>query len=157
MGWLISLLIALAIPVFIIVSIVRQVRKLSNRFSDPTKLQKAFAESAAAALRRAGADPKAIRRLETIVPSAPEPVPAVAIDVSEPLPIARPRRTAALQRTPRPRRPMNRPEPISFEMGDHFRLSVPPELNEPHGPLPFNPNWLALAALIGAAAYYWVR
>jgi hypothetical protein len=155
MGWLISLLIGLAIPVFIIVTIVRRLKQFTSRLSDPSRLQKAFAESAAAALRRAGAEPKGIARLEAI---APEPTPAAAFDVSEPIPRPLPRRrTAALHRAPRPRRPINRPEPISFEMGDHFRLSVPPDLSEPHGPLPFSPNWLAFAALLGAAAYYWVR
>lgn len=191
---LLMTLAALAIPIVIVAKIVRRVRDVSSRLRDPTRLQRVFAESAAAALRRAGADPKAIAKLEVLgmgqsgerggvdlraalqearaalrKPDAAAPIPSAApppapppslFDDALPLPhAARPRAAPrpAPHRIPRPRRPTPVTPIGGFDMGDRFRLSEPPETGEPHGPLSFNANWLALAALVGAAAYYLLR
>ena len=140
-------LIALAVPILFVAKIVRRVREMSQRLQDPTRLQRVFAESAAAALRRAGADPKAIAKLE---------VRGMDQSAAQPPELPRPLFEAA-QRNPRPRR-QHRPAPtVGFDMGDRFRLSEPPEISEPRGPLPFSVNWLAAAALVGAAAYHLMR
>src|SRR5436309_15710227 len=57
---------AIAIPVVVVVMIVRRVSQVTQRLRDPGRLQQVFAESAAAALRRAGADPKAVAELEVL-------------------------------------------------------------------------------------------
>lgn len=194
-------LVALAVPILFVAKIVRRIREMSQRLQDPTRLQRVFAETAAAALRRAGADPKAIAKVEVLGQGAPsEPgadlraalyearigmrkhgaavpirpaapaVPAVqeppSLFEDEPRQPPQPPRSApprvaleqSLHRTPRPRRQQAPVAPLGgFDAGDRFRLSEPPELNEPHGPLQFNANWLALAALVGAAAYYLMR
>src|SRR5262245_27977621 len=116
MFWALFTLVALAF----VVSIARRVNPISDRLSDPSRLQRVFAESAAAALRRADAQP------EPDTPTAP----------------------LRVRRTPVPRS-----EPISFEMGDHFRLSEPPEINEPHGPFATGANWIVFAVLATGAAY----
>ena len=141
MGWLFSLLIAVAIAV----SIARRVKQLANRLADPARLQRAFGEAAAIALRRAGADPRSVARLETFE--------------REPEPSAPHRHIGALQRParPRPRMRMNRSGPIDFELGDRFRLSEPPENGEPHDLLRFDAGWIAIAVLVGGAAYYLIR
>src|SRR5437899_2346892 len=59
-------LAAVAIPIIVVAKVVRRVKQVTSRLSDPTRLQRAFAESAAAALRRAGADPKAVAKLEVL-------------------------------------------------------------------------------------------
>jgi hypothetical protein len=150
MSGLYVLVLALAVPIVVVVSIVRRVKQISSRLADPTRLQKAFAESAAAALRRAGTDPQSLARLETygVRDSALDPD-------SEPEPIPLPHPGRGLQRPRRAR--VMRSGPVSFEMGDRFRLSEPPEIHEPHGPIATGANWLVFAALAGAAAYYLLR
>jgi hypothetical protein len=191
-------LAALAVPIVFVAKIVRRVREVSQRLQDPTRLQRVFAETAAAALRRAGADPQAVAKVEVLGQGAADErgadlraalyeartgmrqhgaaVPvrpaAPAVPVPEPLssfereprpqlPRSAPPRAAlehSLHRTPRPRRQHPPVAPLgSFDAGDHFRLSEPAETGEPHGPLQFNANWLALAAVVGAAAYYLLR
>jgi hypothetical protein len=188
-------LVALAVPILFVANIVRRVREMSQRLQDPTRLQRVFAETAAAALRRAGADPRAVAKVEVLgqgaadergpdlrdalyearigmrkhgaavpirpaAPAVPEP-PSLFEDEPPPPPRSAPPRVAlepSLHRTPRPRRHQAPVAPLGgFDTGDRFRLSEPPEMNEPHGPLQFNANWLALAALVGAAAYYLMR
>ena len=189
-------LVALAVPILFVANIVRRVRQVSQRLQDPTRLQRVFAETAAAALRRAGADPRAVAKVEVLgqgaasergadlrvaryeeriglrrKPGAAVPIhsaaPAIPVqeppslfgDESRPLPLpsAASSMRPAPNRTPRPRRHQTPVAPLGgFDAGDRFRLSEPPEMNEPHG-LGFNANWLALAALVGAAAYYLMR
>jgi hypothetical protein len=199
MGGTIALVITLgvlAIPILIVAKIMRRVREVSGRLSDPTRLQRVFAESAAAALRRAGADPKAVAKLEVIgmgqsgergavdlrdalqearaalrKPDPGEPIPSTTpipstapprslFDDALPLPpVARPRAAPrpAPHRTPRPRRPTPVTPIGGFETGDRFRLSEPPEIREARRRMPFDANWLAIAAAIGAAVYYLLR
>jgi hypothetical protein len=56
----------IAIPVLFVVKIVRRLQQVGRRFSDPARLQRVFAESAAAALRRAGADSQAVAKIEVL-------------------------------------------------------------------------------------------
>ncbi len=166
---------AVAIPIVIVVKIARRVRQVTRRLSDPTRLQRVFAESAAAALRRAGADPKAIAKLEVLgmgepgVRSEVELRAAVqqaraALRKSDAAAPAMPRSPVArleteLRSPPRPRQHhrAQASHRVGLDMGDRFRLSEPPELNEPHRALRFSANWIAAAALAGAAAYYLMR
>ncbi len=200
-------LAALAIPIVFVAKIVRRVREVSQRLQDPTRLQRVFAETAAAALRRAGADPRAVAKVEVLGQgpaedraeqlravayeariglqrkggyAVPTRSPAPAVPAAQELPSLfedgprrppppqqpQPPRSApprvaleqSLHRTPRPRRHQAPVAPLGgFDAGDRFRLSEPPEMNEPHGQLQFNANWLALAALVGGAAYYLMR
>jgi hypothetical protein len=145
------LLIAVAIPLAVISAILRRVKQVSSRLGDPTRLQKAFAESAAAALRRAGPDPQSVAQSARFVEPGSTP-PKLPV----PEPAAPPRLGGSLQRParPRPGPPIQRSDRIGFEIGDRFRLSEPPEIHEPYRPS-FNANWLAFAAAVGAAAYYW--
>jgi hypothetical protein len=126
-------------------------------------------------LRRAGADPKAIAKLEVLgmggagepgAVDSPVPIPSAAPSHSlfdaapQRPPVARPRTATvrAQHRPPRSRRSHTPVTPLGgFEMGDRFRLSEPPEISEPRGPLSFSVNWLAAAALVGAAAYHLMR
>jgi hypothetical protein len=169
MKWfaLLVTLAALAIPIAIVAKIVRRVREVTSRLRDPTHLQRVFAQSTAAALRRAGTDPLAVAaRVEA--PGAGGAGDRRAADLRAVLEEAR----AALPAPARPieayeaERPLHRPprprhDPVTplggFEAGDRFRLSEPPELSEPHGPASLSGSWLALVALLGAAAYFFLR
>jgi hypothetical protein len=118
-------------------------------------------QEARAALRR----PDTAARIPSTAPipsAAPPPAqPRSLFDDALPLPsVARPRAATlhALHRPPRPRRQHTPAAPSAgLQMGDRFRLSEPPEISEPHGPLSFNANWFAAAALVGATAYYLMR
>ena len=55
-----------AIPIAIVVTIVRRVQQIRVGVSDPRASSSVFAEPAAAALRRAGADPEAVAKLEVL-------------------------------------------------------------------------------------------
>src|SRR4029450_4200567 len=59
-------LVALAVPILFVANIVRRVREMSQRLQDPTRLQRVFAETAAAAPRRAGADPRVAAKVEVL-------------------------------------------------------------------------------------------
>src|SRR4029450_10389734 len=59
-------LVALAVPILFVANIVRRVREMSQRLQDPTRLQRVFAETAAAALRRAGGDPRVVAKVEVL-------------------------------------------------------------------------------------------
>ncbi|HKA16362.1 MAG TPA: hypothetical protein VKH41_15165 [Myxococcota bacterium] len=163
-------LIAVAIPIAIAVSIARRVERVARRLSDPARLQRAFAESGAAALRRAGADPEAVAKLEVVgmgavgdhgatdlraaleEARAAMTAPAVKLRRTALQDPPRPPRTPREPRPVRPRRQAPVQQPIGLDTGDRFRLSEPPDMGEQHGP--FNANWLALAVAIGAVAYY---
>jgi hypothetical protein len=168
-------LLAIAIPLVVIASILRRAARFTERLRDPTRLQQIFAEHAASALRRAGADPKAIARLEDLTrgklrrPHAPPAPIALGVPMQQETPlardhpepievleIARPLRRAERSRPrPHPSAPLS---PLGgLDLGDRFRLSEPPEISEPHGPIGFNANWIAFAALLGGAAYYLLR
>jgi len=117
-----------------------------------------FAQSAASALRRAGADPKAVARLEELtrrkLRHTHEPSAPVAFEL--PLPQEEP--LARVERLRPRRRPSPPVSPLGgIDLGDRFRLSEPPEISEPHGPVGFNANWIAFAALLGGAVYYLLR
>jgi hypothetical protein len=118
----------IAIPIAVMASLVRRVKQVTRRLDDPARLQQLFAESAVSALRRAGADSQSVARVEPV-------------------------RAVLMQRPSRPRRqaPMNRG--VGLDMGDSFRLSEPPELNEPRGPVSFA-NWLAVALFAAAVTWY---
>ncbi len=180
-----------AIPIVIVVKIARRVGQVTQRLRDPTRLQQVFAESAAAALRRAGADPKAIAKLEVLGMGRPgQPKTAdlrVALQQARatlgaqsleaptelpervqraefgvvvppaPRPIESLRAVTPLRRTPRMRPSSSANRPLSLDAGDQFRLSEPPDIQEPQGPLPFGANWIAFAAVLAAAAYYFLR
>src|SRR5262249_7624116 len=59
---LVMTLIAVAIPI----ATARRGARVGRRRPPPARLQRAFAESGAAALRRAGADPEAVAKLEVV-------------------------------------------------------------------------------------------
>jgi hypothetical protein len=175
MLWLFTTLLtiaAVAIPIIVITRIALRVSEVAKKLRDPARLQQAFAETTAA-LRRAGADPRALEKLRGAAlrkPEAPSPIPAPArllrpatepLDfvVAKPLPSARaPRRS--LQRTPRPRR-RSAPMPVAplggLDASDRFRLSEPPDIGEAPGPLGFSANWLLVAAFAGGAVYFLIR
>jgi len=169
--WFVMTLLSLAIPIAIVVTVFRRIQQVTRRLDDPARLRQAFAESAAAALKRAGADPKAVaKKLEVLGMGTPGERSAadlrdalqqarVAVQTSEEPRMAPMKRSVsaprvALQRPPRPRRPQPVQKLGGLDMGDRSRLSEPPDISEPHGPLPFSANWLAFAALLGAVAYY---
>src|SRR5262245_28710285 len=92
-------LISLAIPIAIVVTILRRIQQATRRLNDPARLQRAFAESAAAALKRAGADPETVAKLEVLgVPGPPTATRRVALKRPPP--------------PPRPQRP-RRPQPVA--------------------------------------------
>ncbi len=164
---LVLTLVAIGVPIAIVVSIVRRLAQFSERLRDPTRLQQAFAESAAAALRRAGADPQAIARLGRRVTRAPPaPLPEIARPAEPGFGMERielerdvPRAPRGLQRTPRARpHPTPALSPLGgFDAGDQFQLSSPPDLAEPHGPFSVDTSWIVLLAVAGAAAWYWLH
>jgi hypothetical protein len=169
----------IAIPIAVVVSLIRRMGQFTDRLRDPSRHQRVFAEHAAAALRRAGAEPEALAKLERLGrgpaklerlgrgpakietdlrvaayeariglqrPAAPEP--ARVFDD--------PPRAQALRRPPRPRpRPTQSPS-LGLDLGESFRLSEPPEINEPHAPFAIS-NWLAVALFAGAAAWAFLR
>jgi len=175
---------SVAIPIAIVVAIVRRVARVSERLRDPTRLQRAFAESAAAALRRAGADPKAVAKLEVLRPEptvdrvadrnavayeariglqrkggyAMQPRPPVAVAPEPPSLIEdEPRpRLQPLRRAPRPRAQPTPSPSLGLDLGDSFRLDEPPEINEPRGAFAVS-NWFAFALFASAAAYCFLR
>src|SRR5688572_11765234 len=117
---------------------------MTRGLSDPARLQRAFAEHAATALRRAGADPESIAKLEVLRrPPATERV----VEPVRALPHAR--------RSPRPRPRPAQPS-LGLDMGDSFRLSQPPDQGEPQAPFGIS-NWVVMALLVGAAAYFLLR
>jgi hypothetical protein len=157
-----------AIPIVVLTRIALRVSEAAKKLRDPARLQQMFAETAAAALRRAGADPKALEKLTVLGPRTPplaQPLPVasepLSFEVMNPLaPAAAPRR--GLQRAPRPRRRSARaPAPLAplggLDASDRFRLSEPPDIGEAQGLLGFDANWLLIAALAGGAAWYLVR
>jgi hypothetical protein len=44
-----------------------------------------------------------------------------------------------------------------LDLGDRFRLSEPPDISEPPGPAAFGGSWIAVVALLGAGAWYFLR
>ena len=175
-------LVAIAIPIAIAVTIIRRAQQVAQRLRDPNRLQQGIAESAAAALGRAGADPRAATKVQVLGMGAPGE--RTAIDLLDALQEARAAlQTSSAGRQPRiaasppprpslPRRPEPSPRPQraprprpsapvaplgGLDTGDRFRLSEPPDTGESQGPLPFSASWLALAAVIGAAAWYWMN
>jgi len=136
-----------AIPIAIVVKVVRRLQQMTRGLSDPARLQRAFAEHAATALRRAGADPRSIAKLEVLR----QPL-ATERGVAPPV--------RALPRAPRSPRPRPRPSPsqasLGLDMGDSFRLAQPPDQGEPHAPVAIS-NWLAVALFAVAAAYWFLR
>jgi hypothetical protein len=174
----------IAIPIVFVVKIVRRVQQMSRRFADPARLQRAFAESAAAALRRAGAEPQAIAKLEVIGQGHASDRAAdlhaktyeariglqrkgsYAVPTRPPTPAA-PEPTDLFDDGPQPQpQPLRRPprararpaqSPIAgLDMGESFRLSEPPDQGEPHARIAIS-NWFAVALFAGAAAYYFLR
>ena len=146
----------IAIPIVVVVKIVRRLQRVSRRFSDPARLQRVFAESAAAALRRAGADPEAVARLEVVsaMPTRPRDVAA-----AEPIQRFEDELQPRLQPLRRPARPRMRPKqsPIAgLDLGESFRLAEPPEQGEPYVRVAIS-NWFGVALVAGAAAYYFLR
>jgi|SRR5688572_16182752 len=136
---LISALVAIAfvaIPIAIVWKVVRRLQQVRREFSDPARLRRAFAEHAASALRRAGAEPRSVAKLEVL---AQQPV---------------------LQRRPGMQRPQrHRPTPASIaglDTGESFRLSQPPDHGEPHAPFAIS-NWIGVGLLAGAAAWWFLR
>jgi hypothetical protein len=136
---LIAALVAIAfvaIPIAIVWKVARRLQQVRREFSDPAKLRRAFAEHAASALRRAGAAPQSVAKLEVL---AQQP--------------GLPRRPA--MRRPQRHRPT--PAPIAgLDTGESFRLSQPPDHGEPHVPFAIS-NWIAVALFAGAAAYWFLR
>lgn len=125
-----------AIPIAIVWKVVRRLQQVRREFSDPARLQRAFAEHTASALRRAGAAPQLGAELEVL---AQQP---------------------GLQRRPAMQRPQGRrptPAPIAgLDTGESFRLSQPPDHGEPHAPFAIS-NWIGVALLAGAAAWWFLR
>jgi hypothetical protein len=170
----------IAIPIVFVVKIVRRLQRVG--FSDPARLQRAFAESAAAALRRAGAEPQAVAKLE-VLGQRPAGNRAAdlhakayesriglqrkgnyAVSTRPPTPAA-PAPPRLLEDEPHPqplrRRPRPRARPtqgpiVGLDMGESFRLSEPPDQGEPHTRVAIS-NWIAVALFAGAAAYYFLR
>ena len=135
---LISALVAIAfvaIPIAIVWKVVRRLQQVRREFSDPARLRRAFAEHAASALRRAGADPQSVAKLEVLTQQPVQPRPAMR----------------------RPQRHRPTPAPIAgLDTGESFRLSQPPDHGEPHAPFAIS-NWIAVALFAGAAAYWLLR
>ena len=133
-----------AIPIAIVVKVVRRLQQMTRGLSDPARLQRAFAEHAATALRRAGADPQSIAKLDVLRQ------PPATDRVVEPV--------RALPRAPRSPRPRPRPSQplLGLDMGDSFRLAQPPDQGEPQAPFGIS-NWVVMALLVGAAAYFLLR
>jgi hypothetical protein len=155
---LVMTLAAVAIPIIVVAMIVRRVREVllgTGQSSERGAVDlRAALQEARAALRK----PDAAASIPLAAP-LPAPPPSLFDDALPLPPVARPRAAArpAPHRTPRPRRPTPVTPIGGFDMGDRFRLSEPPEIREARRPLPFNANWLAAAALVGAAAYYLLR
>jgi len=148
----------IAVPIVFIVRIARRLQQVSRGFSDPARLQRVFAESAAAALRRAGADPQAVAKLEGLAqkPSADRVADRnIAAHEARPLFEAEPRpQVQPLRRPPRLRPTQS--ASLGLDLGESFRLSEPPEIAEPRSAFALS-NWFALVLFAGAAAYHFLR
>jgi hypothetical protein len=146
----------IAIPIVFVVKIARRVQQISRRFSDPARLQRAFAESAAVDLHatayeaRIGLQRKGAYAVPTRPPGAVAPEP-IQLFEEEPQPKPPPLR--------RPTRLRVRPtqSPIAgLDMGESFRLAEPPDQGEPPVRVAIS-NWFGVALFAAAAVYYFLR